>query len=98
MLKLQQLNTFTKLKKEFYYEHNGFLPLDHKAGEAQVDLGECSFIEKGEKVYGKYFVMTFIHSNASYIQLLKNKNTEGIVLAIRHIFEYLNGVPHTIGF
>lgn len=42
--------------------------------------------------------MTFPHSNASYIQLLKNKNTESIVLAIRHIFEYLNGVPHTIWF
>ena len=40
--------------------------------------------------------MTFTHSNASYIQLLKNKNAESIVLAIRHIFEYLNGVSHTI--
>ena len=59
MLKLQQLNTLQNLKKEFYYEHNGFLSLDHKAGEAQVDLGEWSFVEKGEKVYGKYLVMTF---------------------------------------
>ena len=42
--------------------------------------------------------MTFTHSNASYIQLLKNKNAESIVLAIRHIFEYLNGVPHIIWF
>ena len=33
-----------------------------------------------------------------HIQLLKNKNAESIVLAIRHIFEYLNGVPHTIWF
>lgn len=30
--------------------------------------------------------------------MLKNKNAESIVLAIRHIFEYLNGVPHTIWF
>ena len=72
MLKLQQLNTLQNLKK-IYYEHNGFLPLDHKAAEAQVDLGECSFIEKGEKIYGKYLVMTFTHSNSPYIQLLKNK-------------------------
>ena len=42
--------------------------------------------------------MTFTHSNASYIQLLKNKNAESIVVAIKHIFEYLNGVPHTIWF
>ena len=39
-----------------------------------------------------------VYSNASYIQLLKNKNAESIVLAIRHIFEYLNGVAHTIWF
>ena len=63
--KTSTIKYFTKLKKEIYYEHNGFLPLDHKAGEAKVDLGECSFIEKGEKVYGKYLVMTFTHSNAS---------------------------------
>ena len=42
--------------------------------------------------------MTFTHSNASYLQLLKNKNAESIVLAIGHIFVYLNGVPHTIWF
>ena len=42
--------------------------------------------------------MTFTHSNASYIQLLKNKNAESIVLAISHIFEYLSVVAHTIWF
>ena len=42
--------------------------------------------------------MTVTHSNDSYIQLLKDKNAESIVLSIRHIFEYLNGVPHTIWF
>lgn len=71
MLKLQQLNTLQNLKKNSIMNIMDFLPLDHKAGEAQVDLGECSFIEKGEKIYGKYLVMTFTHSNASYIQLLK---------------------------
>lgn len=28
--------------------------------------------------------------------MLQNKNAESIVLAIRHIFEYLNSVPNTI--
>lgn len=43
-------------------------------------------------------VLTFSHSNASYVQLVRNKNAESIVEAIKHIFEYLNGVPHTIWF
>ena len=89
---------FSRVKKEFYYKHNGYLPLDHSPGEAQVDLGDCSFIENGEKTYGKYLVLTFAHSNASYVQLVRHKNAESIVEAIKHIFEYLNGVPHTIWF
>ena len=58
------VNYFVKLKKEFYYKHNGFLPLDHKPGEAQVDFGDCSYIEKGNKVYGRFIAVTFSYSNA----------------------------------
>lgn len=43
-------------------------------------------------------MLTFSHSNASYVQLVRHKNAESIVEAIKHIFEYLNGVPHTIWF
>ncbi|MCI6013608.1 MAG: hypothetical protein MRZ09_01285 [Coprobacillus sp.] len=32
------------------------------------------------------------------MQLVKNKNAESIVEAMKHIFEFLNGVPHTIWF
>lgn len=32
------------------------------------------------------------------MQLIKNKNAESIVEAMKHIFEFLNGVPHTIWF
>lgn len=39
---------FSRVKKEFYYKHNGYLPLEHRPGEAQVDLGDCSFIENGD--------------------------------------------------
>lgn len=89
---------FTKLKKEFFYKHNGFLSLEHKAGSAQVDFGDCSFIENGVKVYGKYVVLTFANSCASYMQLIRKKNSESVALALIHIFEYIGGVPHTIWF
>ena len=96
--KYSTIRYFSRVKKEFFYKHNGYLPLDHRPGEAQVDLGDCAFFENGEKVYGKYLVLTFAHSNASYVQLVRHKNAESIVEAIKHIFEYLNGVPHTIWF
>lgn len=89
---------YRTLKQEFFYKHNGFLPLEHKPGCAQVDFGDASFIEGGVKYNGKYLVLTFPHSNASYIQLIKKKNSESAALAMINIFEYLGGVPHTIWF
>ena len=73
------VKVFSRVKKEFYYKHNGYLPLDHRPGEAQVDLGDCSFIENGEKTYGKYLVLTVALSNTSYVQLASYKNAESIV-------------------
>ncbi len=96
--KYATIKYFSRVKKEFYYKHNGYLPLGHKPGEAQVDLGDCAFTLNGEKKYCKHLVLTFSHSNASYIQLLRNKNAESIVEAMKHIFEYLNGASHNIWF
>ncbi len=89
---------YRMLKKEFFYKHNGFLPLEHRPGCAQVDFGDCSFFENDVKCYGKYLVLTFPHSNASYIQLIKKKNAESAVYAMINIFQFLGGVPHTIWF
>lgn len=58
--KYATIKYFSRVKKEFYYKHNGYLPLDHRPGEAQVDLGDCAFFEKGKKVYGKYLVLTLL--------------------------------------
>ena len=43
-------------------------------------------------------MLTFAYSDASYVQLVRHKNAESIVEAMKHIFEYLNGVTHTIWF
>ncbi len=37
-------------KKELYGIDEGFLPLEHPAGEAQADFGEVTFYEKGRKI------------------------------------------------
>lgn len=47
--KYATIRYFMRIKKEFYYKHNGYLPLDHKVEEAQADLGDCSFIENGRR-------------------------------------------------
>ena len=45
MLKLQQLSISLNVKK-FINENNVLLAFDYIAGEAQLGLGECSFIKK----------------------------------------------------
>lgn len=40
---------FSKIKKEFRYKHDGYLLLDHKPGEALVNLGDCAFTLNREK-------------------------------------------------
>ena len=53
---------FRKLKSEVYYVCKEYAPIRHLPGEAQVDLGCCSFIEKGNKYKGYYLVMSFPYS------------------------------------
>jgi len=33
-------------KKELFSEKNGFLPLEHVPGEAQVDFGDVTFMKR----------------------------------------------------
>nr|MCR5639345.1 IS21 family transposase [Lachnospiraceae bacterium] len=47
---------------------------------------------------GKYFVLSFPHSNAAYIQLNYGENLECLLEALRSIFEYIGSVPNEIWF
>jgi hypothetical protein len=38
----------------FHTEEEGYLPLEHPAGEAQVDFGDAQFYENGILHDGKY--------------------------------------------
>lgn len=61
--KHQLLNTSLNLKKNSIIHIMDFFHLNINFGVAQVDFGDCSFIEKGNKVYGKYCVLSFTHYN-----------------------------------
>ena len=50
-------------KKELYGEEEGYLPLEHPAGEAQVDFGEIVMIEQGQKVKGYELILSLPYSN-----------------------------------
>jgi transposase len=81
-------------KSELYGSIECYLPLEHKAGEAQVDFGKAEFIECGKRVYGSYLIVSFPYSNAGYVQLYKGENFECFVHGLRTIYEHIGGVPY----
>ncbi len=91
-------NAFQKIKSEVYYVSKEYAPLRHIPGEAQVDLGNCTFTENSVKYNGYYLVMSFPYSNIAFCQILKGKNIQCILQAMKNIFEFIGGVPHEITF
>jgi len=77
---------------------DGFLPLEHPPGEAQVDFGEARFIENGITYDGNYLNISYPHSNGGYMQLFKSQNQECLLEGMKAIFEYVGGVPIAIWF
>lgn len=87
-----------KLRKELVMVTDGFLPLEHPPGEAQVDFGEARFIENGITYDGNYLNISYPHSNGGYMQLFKSQNQECLLEGMKAIFEHVGGVPIAIWF
>ncbi len=77
-----------------YENKQGFMPLEHKPGEAQIDFGKAEFAENGKNYYGSYLSVSFPYSNAGFLQLFKGENFECLAEGLKNIFEHINGVPH----
>jgi len=71
----------------------GYLPLEHKPGEAQYDFGSAEFVENGRRCYGVYLNISFPHSNAGFLQLFKGEPFECFAQGSIDTFEYIGGVP-----
>ena len=83
-----------KLKKT-----TGYLPLQHRPGEAQADFGTADFYENGKLHHeAKYLVLSFPYSNGGFLQLNYGENLECLLEGMAAIFEYIGGVPTEIWF
>lgn len=85
-------------KKELYGEKEGYLPLEHPPGEAQVDFGEIVMIEQGQRVKGYELILSLPYSNAGYPQVFRGQNQECLLTGLKDIFEHLEHVPRIIWF
>jgi len=88
-----------KRKKEIYGSQNdGYLPLEHKAGEAQCDFGAADYYENGAYIEGRHLNISFPHSNQGYLQMFPGENTECLFEGLENIFLHIGGVPPEIWF
>ncbi len=76
----------------------GFLPLEHRPGEAQVDFGAADFYENGSRISGKYLEVSFPYSNKGYLQLFYGENIECLLEGLDSIFRHIGAVPDELWF
>ena len=87
-----------KHRELFSNARNGFLPLEHHPGEAQVDFGTADFYENGTRITGKYLEVSFPYSNKGYLQLFYGENMECLLEGLDAIFRHIGVVPAEIWF
>lgn len=97
--RLVALYVAEKKREQRLKRQNGYLPLLHRPGEAQVDFGYADFCENGKLYHdGKYLVLSFPYSNGGYLQLNYGENMECLLEGLVAMFEYIGGVPTEIWF
>jgi len=90
---------YSEKRKELYSsDRNGFLPLVHRPGEAQVDFGEADFYENGTRLTGKYLDVSFPYSNKGYLQLFYGENMECLLEGLVAVFLHIGCVPGELWF
>lgn len=87
-----------KHKEIFSGAKDGFLPLEHRPGEAQVDFGTADFYENGRRITGKYLEVSFPYSNKGYMQLFYGENMECLLEGLDAIFRHMGAVPDELWF
>ncbi len=85
-------------KSEIFKQKEGYLPLEHLQGEAQVDFGDADFYENGALFSGKYLNLSFPYSNKGYFQLFRGENQECLFEGLIAIFNHIVGVPNRLWF
>ena len=96
----ETVNIYVKAKKKDLYgdRAEGYIPLNHAPGEAQADFGTAEYIERGARIEGKAFNMSFPYSNQGYQQLFPGENAECLFEGLANVFGHIGGVPHEIWF
>jgi transposase len=73
-----------------------FVPLEHPAGDAQVDFGEAQVVIAGEERKAHYLVMDLPQADDCFVMAFPAETTEAFLEGHVQGFGYFGGVPRTI--
>ena len=85
-------------RQEIFGQRASYLPLEHIAGEAQVDFGKAEFYENSKLCNGHNLNLSFPQSNQGFLQLFRGENQECLFEGLIIIFDHIGGVPTKIWF
>ena len=72
----------------------GYLPIAHPSGHAQVDFGCFKYYDSlGGAHEGYALLMTFPYSNAGWMQVFPAQNQECLLEGLKRMFYHIGGVP-----
>jgi transposase len=72
----------------------GYLPIAHPPGHAQVDFGKFKYYDgQGVSHDGYALLVTFPYSNAGWMQVFPAQNQECLLEGLKRIFCHIGGVP-----
>ncbi len=92
------LAEYLSKKKKDNRKNQGYLPLKHLPGSAQVDFGTAQYYEDKVLKKCKYLILTFPYSNNYYYQIFKGENQECFLTGLQNIFNHIEGIPTRIVF
>jgi transposase len=85
---------YNRKKDEMKKRKEGFLPLAHPPGYAQVDFGDFKYYDaQGKDCEGHALIMSFPHSNSGWMQVFPSENQECLLTGLKRIFYHIGGVP-----
>ncbi len=90
----------SKKKKELYAKKSkGYLPLEHPAGEAQVDFCQFFYYDNSNTLQeGRKLTVSFPQSNGAYCQIFRGENQECLLQGLQNIMKHMNKVPFRMVF
>jgi transposase len=100
-VKLRTVQYYVSMKKkELYAEKSkGYIPLEHPAGEAQVDFCQFFYYDNSNTLKeGRKLTVSFPQSNGAYCQAFRGENQECLLQGLKNIMKHMNKVPFRMVF